>query len=323
MSQNKTQPTTEKTPTQVTQAFLQHWPLPRLDEQGDKDSRGSVLIIGGSVEMPGGVILAATAALRSGVGRLALATCHSVAVAVGVAVPEARVLGLPETPAGGIDPTGADRLVARATQAQAVLIGPGMIDEGAIGELLRRLLPQIDQSTMLILDAGALTAGALEPQLLKARDGRVIFTPHAGEMAYVLGMDKAAVIADPQAISLRCARDFGAVSVLKGPTTWIASAAAELYAYHEGTVGLATSGSGDTLAGVIAGLAPRAASPSQAAAWGVYLHGEAGNHLSHRLGSLGFLPRELPHEIPRILAAVEHGTIDRGDDRHLNLQEVH
>ena len=188
---------------------------------------------------------------------------------------------------------------------------------------MRRLLPQLDQTPVLILDAGALTAGALKPQLLRARDGTVILTPHAGEMAYVLGIDKAAVRADPQAVSLRCAGAFGAVSVLKGPTTWIASAAAELYAYHEGTLGLATSGSGDTLAGVIAGLAPRAASPSQAAAWGVYLHGEAGNRLSHRLGFLGFLPRELPPEIPRILAAVEHGTIDRDDDRHLNLQEVH
>jgi len=97
--------------------------------------------------------------------------------------------------------------------------------------------------------------------------------------------------------------------VLKGPTTWIASAAAELYAYHEGTLGLATSGSGDTLAGVIAGLAPRAVSPSQAAAWGVYLHGEAGNRLTQRLGFLGFLPRELPREIPPILAAIEQGTL--------------
>ena len=128
-------------------------------------------------------------------------------------------------------------------------------------------------------------------------------------MAYLLGIDKAAVMADPQAVSLRCAGDLGVVSVLKGPTTWIASAGAELYAYHEGTLGLATSGSGDTLAGVIAGVAPRAASPSQAAAWGVYLHGKAGNRLAHRLGFLGFLPRELPHEIPQILAAVEQGSL--------------
>jgi ADP-dependent NAD(P)H-hydrate dehydratase len=184
-----------------------------------------------------------------------------------------------------------------------------MVDEAAIRELLRRLVPQIDQTLVLILDAGALTAGALDPPLLKARGGQVILTPHAGEMAYLLGLDKTAVTANPQAVSLRCAEHFGVVSVLKGPTTWIASAAAELYAYHEGTLGLATSGSGDTLAGVIAGLAPRAVSPSQAAAWGVYLHGEAGNRLTQRLGFLGFLPRELPREIPLILAAIEQGTL--------------
>lgn len=315
MSQNKPQPATAKVPIEVTCVFLRRWPLPQLDEQGDKDTRGSVLIIGGSAEMPGGVILAATAALRSGVGRLAIATCQSVAVAVGVAVPEARVLGLPETPAGGVDPTGADLLVARAAQARAVLIGPGMIDETAIQDLLRRLVPRIDPTTVLILDAGALTSGALDPLLLRARGGRVILTPHAGEMAYLLGVDKAAVTADAQAVSLRCAADFGAVSVLKGPTTWIAGAEMESYAYHEGTLGLATSGSGDTLAGVIAGLAPRTASPSQAAVWGVYLHGEAGNRLRQRFGVLGFLPRELPHEIPQILAAVEEGTFTPPTDR--------
>jgi ADP-dependent NAD(P)H-hydrate dehydratase len=308
MSQSKTQQAIGKTQTEVTRVFLQHWPLPRLDEQGDKDSRGSLLLIGGSAEMPGGVILAATAALRSGVGRLVIATCQSVAVAIGVAVPEARVLGLPETSAGGIDPAESDRLAARAAQAQALVIGPGMVDEAAIRELLRRLVPQLDQSIVLILDAGALTAGALDPLLLKTRGGQVILTPHAGEMAHLLGIDKTTVTADPQAVSLRCAATFGAVSVLKGPTTWIASAAAELYAYREGPLGLATSGSGDTLAGVIAGLAPRAESPSQAAAWGVYLHGEAGNRLTQRLGFLGFLPRELPRELPPILAALERST---------------
>jgi len=305
MSQNETQRPAEKTPIEVTRGFLQHWPLQRLDDQGDKDSRGSLLIIGGSAEMPGAVMLAATAALRSGVGRLAIATIERAAIAVGVAVPEARVFGLPETPAGGIDPTTADRLVARAHRSQAVLIGPGMIDEGAIHELLQRLLPQLDSTPVLILDAGALTAGALDPPLLRARGGRVILTPHAGEMASLLGVDKAAVDAEPPATALRCAERFGGVSVLKGPTTWIASATAELYAYHEGPPGLATSGSGDTLAGVIAGVVPRAVSPSHAAVWGVYGHGEAGNRLTRQMGALGYLPRELPHEIPQILAAIE------------------
>lgn len=72
-----------------------------------------------------------------------------------------------------------------------------------------------------------------------------------------------------------------------------------------GDVGLATSGSGDTLAGIIGGLLARGAAPAEAAVWGMFLHGEAGARLARRMGRMGFLARELPHEIPQILAAFD------------------
>src|SRR5687767_3201139 len=81
--------------------LLRQWPLPMPDEQGDKEQRGSVLIVGGSREMPGAIILAAEAALRAGAGKLAIATGQSVAQLVALAIPESRVIGLRETDGGG------------------------------------------------------------------------------------------------------------------------------------------------------------------------------------------------------------------------------
>jgi NAD(P)H-hydrate repair Nnr-like enzyme with NAD(P)H-hydrate dehydratase domain len=120
-------------------------------------------------------------------------------------------------------------------------------------------------------------------------------------MATMLGVERDEVVADPRAVALRAARELGAVVALKGPTSTIAAPDGTLYEYRGGSVGLATSGSGDTLAGVVAGLAARGASPAQAAAWGVYLHGEAGNVLARTIGRVGFLARELLDEVPKLM----------------------
>jgi hydroxyethylthiazole kinase-like uncharacterized protein yjeF len=128
-----------------------------------------------------------------------------------------------------------------------------------------------------------------------------VITPHAGEMATILGMDKGEVERDPLAIARRAADELGAVVALKGPETFIASPEGEAYCYSSGNVGLATSGSGDVLAGIVGGLLARGADPLRAAAWAVYLHGEAGNALAATMGRIGFLARELADEIPPIL----------------------
>jgi ADP-dependent NAD(P)H-hydrate dehydratase len=109
------------------------------------------------------------------------------------------------------------------------------------------------------------------------------------------------VEAAPAELALGAAKQFGAVVVLKGSTSWIATPDGSLYRYDGGNVGLATSGSGDTLAGIVAGLSARGAPPLEAVAWGVYLHGSAGRALARRMGALGFLARELLAEIPPLL----------------------
>ena len=261
-----------------------------------------MLVIGGSTEIAGAVVLAATAALRAGAGKMQIGTCRSLAPHVSMAVPEARVFGLPETRAGGIAANGLERIEEQLAGAQAVLVGPGMIDEAAAARLLRNLV-RLPLPGTLVLDAGAFAFLKGAPHSLARLGGRVILTPHAGEMASMLGIEKAKIEAEPLDTVRRAVAELKAVVALKGRETLIAApASANVYCNRAGNVGLATSGSGDTLSGVVAGLAARGATPFQAAVWGVHLHARAGDELARRMGPLGFLARELLAEIPVLMA---------------------
>lgn len=291
--------------TLIDDALLRDWALPMPSDEGDKEERGRLLVIGGSRQMPGAVILAATAAMRAGAGKLAIATGESVAQLVALAIPESRVIGLPETADGGIDASAARALSSMRGRLDAVLIGPGMQDEPAICEFVRALLPMLD-GVRLVLDAAAMGVvcdadthcGA---GFLGQSGAEVLLTPHAGEMAHLSGASKEEVSADPVRMAQRMARQWQATVALKGPTTIIAAPEGETWKHEGGNVGLAASGSGDTLAGIIVGLAARGATLAQAGAWGVALHARAGDALARRSGPLGYLTRDLAAEVPMLM----------------------
>ena len=294
----------------VDTALLRGWPVPMPAVEGDKEIRGHVLVLGGSCEMPGAVILAATAALRAGAGKLTIATGQSVAQLVALAMPEARVIGLREEASDGFSLDAVACLDPLAERVDAVLIGPGMRDEPATAALVHALLPRLDAAgTQVVLDACAMGALLHPPAGWPAgRSWRferpVILTPHAGEMAHLTGIAKKDITAAPDPRALAAARDWNAVVALKGARTVIATPDGTLYQHEGGNVGLAISGSGDVLAGVIAGLAARGAPLEQAGCWGVALHARAGERLAERMGTLGYLARELSQEIPALLEQI-------------------
>jgi ADP-dependent NAD(P)H-hydrate dehydratase len=298
--QNKTR---SEEPIILTPEFLKSWPLPQPDENGDKEDRGRVLVVGGASIMPGAIILAATAALRAGAGKLQIGTGASIHQAVGVAVPEALVFPLPETKEAGIDKEAVDEIVAKANNANALLIGPGMVDARAVAKVVPEVIGRLEKDgPVVVLDAEGFGCLKDLPELFQRHKCQGVITPHAGEMASLLGIDKSAIQNDPAKIARQAAEYFQAVVVLKGATTYIAEPGGEMYCNTTGNVGLATSGSGDTLSGIVAGLAARGAPPVQAAAWAVYLHGSAGDSLAERFGPLGFLARELLAEVPGLMA---------------------
>ena len=285
---------------EVTPVLLRSMPLPALDS-GDKDMRGRVMIVGGSVEVPGAALLAGISALRAGAGKLQIATCASVAPHMALAVPEALVIALGENDSGAISPDAGSYLAGRMKRCDGVVIGPGMMDEDATAALTAQLLIELDRPG-IVLDAGAMAQLTKQAGALRNQDGRVVITPHPGEMATLLDTEKQEVERDPLRAARRAADTLGVFVVLKSSETHIVSPTGEAWVFRHGCVGLATCGSGDVLAGVIGGLLARGAAPAVAAMWGVHLHAAAGHRLEETQGPLGFLARELPAEIPRIMA---------------------
>lgn len=136
-------------------------------------------------------------------------------------------------------------------------------------------------------------------------DGRAILTPHAGEMASMLGRNKDAIKADPLAAAREAALMFQSVVVMKGVITFVVSPDGTAWRHDGGVKGLGTSGSGDVLAGAIGGILARGASPVSAAMWGVVLHAEAGSALARAGKPIGFLARELLDQLAFVLGRIE------------------
>lgn len=285
----------------IDRRLIRRWPLPELAENADKRARGDVLVVGGSRELPGSVLLAAEAALRAGAGRMKLGVVRSIALALGTAFPEARVIGLPEKRNGELARTAAASLRKELGACRSLLVGPGMRDEAAALALVRSALHS-ERDCTIVLDAAALRVLRRPAALAQNAAGRVIATPHAGEMAELWGCTRELVEQDPLELAREAARKLRVTLVLKGVRTVVATPSGDAFCNTNGNSGLATSGSGDTLSGLIAGLAARGAEPAQAAVWGVYVHSAAGDALKRKQGPLGYLARELPAEVPALLA---------------------
>ena len=281
-------------------ALLEHFPLPCHPDDGDKEERGRLLAIVGSRELPGAALLSGVAALRAGAGKLQIATSASIAVPIGVALPESRAIGLAETEDGCIAESEIGRLREWAGDAQAVLLGCGLQHGPPFDALLDRFLGS-ELRSPLILDAAALGSLAERADRVRTRPGPTILLPHAGEMARLLGCEREEVAADPFAAARTAAETYGSIALCKGEYSHIVAPDGRAFRFEGGGVGLATSGSGDVLAGIVGGLAARGADALTSVLWGVYLHGEAGRTLTRKLGRIGFLARELLDLVPVLM----------------------
>jgi ADP-dependent NAD(P)H-hydrate dehydratase len=265
--------------------LLRRWPLPS-DSDGDKFSRGTVLVIGGSPNTPGAAILAGAAALRMGAGRLQIATDAGAVTATAVAVPEALV-------SGHSDP---DELIRRVQQAACVLVGPGLIEAELAGALLEAVLAHAGADTVVVVDAIALDVIAdVDRKLIDDRRGRLVATPNRQELAGLAAAFEADETVESVAVAIGAVvTSFDDVAAPDG-RRWQSAA---------GHPSLGTSGSGDVLAGFIAGAAARCGDAAQAACWGTLAHQLAGERLGAECGHLGFLARHLLDAVVPALASI-------------------
>src|SRR4051794_14071231 len=288
-------------PVLVTPQVLRGWRLP--EPTGGKESRGSILVVGGSTETIGAVLLAAEAALRSGAGKLQVVVPSKVAPHVSISLPEALVRGVPSTEEGAIRASSAELVLDLAQRASAVLIGPGMADEEETRGLVEALLPELEGP--VALDALGLAAVTADPSCMHHLEGRAVLTPNPTELGIALHVEPDDLAEDPAGAAQELADKARAVVGLGGETSWIAAPDGRLWEDETGGAGLGGSGSGGVPAGLVARLLGRGAEPEQAAVWAAYVHGRAGERLAARVGRLGFLARELPPEVPRVLAEVD------------------
>ena len=269
--------------------------LPPRDPQASKCDHGRVVVVGGAAGMAGAPALAATASLKSGAGLVELLVPDSVAAIAAAFDPCVMTRGLPAEAEGGVAAAAEDTLVARLTAADAGVVGPGIGRTAAVRDIVRRLWR--DVSAPVVFDADALWAlSPADRGLLRDHAGPRVLTPHAGELARLLGRDPAAVTdADRPALAeaaATLAAEIDAVVVFKGAGTLVA--APHRQARNDtGNPGMATAGTGDVLAGVIAAILGQGLAPFDAARLGAWVHGLAGDAAAADLGEISMTARDL------------------------------
>jgi hydroxyethylthiazole kinase-like uncharacterized protein yjeF len=281
-------------PKPLDRTALRARPLPPVVD-GGKETKGRLLIVAGSRDVPGAALLAARAAMRAGAGKLRIATVESAAMALGVAMPEAMVVEVREAPDGGFEAKGAVQLGKLAGEVDAVVAGPGVKRNAACRKIAGRLLAS---GAALALDVAFLET--LPPS--QPRKGALpILLPNAEELAALLDCEDTEIAQDPVECGRRASKRFDAIVLVKGVTSHVVTPHGDAWTYRGGSPGLGVSGSGDVLAGILGGLLARGAEPLNALMWAVWLHGEAGAKLAKKVGPIGFLAREIADEVPHLL----------------------
>ncbi len=265
-------------------------------DDSNKGTLGSLLCICGSYGMAGAAIMAGKAALRCGIGLLKIAVPKSIYPVCATNILESVYYPLEETSNGVISSKNTDFLLEMCEKSSAVVIGCGLSVCDDAKNLVQSVITNCEKP--LVIDADALNCICNKPEILKNLKVPAIITPHPGEMARLLHSTPKTVNSNRENTAIDFAKKFGVVTVLKGAGTIIASPDGEVYINHTGNSGMATGGSGDVLSGIIGSLLAQGASPINAAAAGVFLHGTIGDLAAEKLGKISMLPTDMIDMIP-------------------------
>lgn len=265
-------------------------------DDSNKGTLGSLLCICGSYGMAGAAIMAGKAALRCGIGLLKIAVPNSIYPVCATNILESVYYPLEETSNGVISSKNTDFLLEMCEKSSAVVIGCGLSVCDDTKDLVQSVITNCEKP--LVIDADALNCICNKPEILKNLKAPAIITPHPGEMARLLHSTPKTVNSNRENTAINFAKKFGVVTVLKGAGTIIASPDGEVYINHTGNSGMATGGSGDVLSGIISSLLAQGASPINAAAAGVFLHGTIGDLAAEKLGKISMLPTDMIDMIP-------------------------
>jgi NAD(P)H-hydrate epimerase len=298
--------------------------LPARPLDAHKGTFGKAMVVAGSVNYTGAAYLAAAAAGRVGAGLVTLALPAQIHPVLATKLTEATFLLLPHS-MGVLEPAATKVLISHLEGYQAMLLGPGLSRERETVEFVHRLLGvKADSPTRrigfqahtettservtlppLVIDADALNALSEAEQWWVSLPRNSVLTPHPGEMGRLMGANATIVNEDRIAAATSRAAEWHQVIVLKGAFTVVAAPDGRTTVIPFANPILATAGTGDVLAGSIAGLLAQGLAPYEAAICGAYLHGAAGEILSEGYGRSGAMAGDLLHALPQAMDRIK------------------
>ncbi|MDO9543293.1 MAG: NAD(P)H-hydrate dehydratase [Kiritimatiellia bacterium] len=270
--------------------------FPRRNKNSHKGNYGHLLIMGGAEGYSGAMTLAALAAVRSGIGLVTVVVPERLVPFIAVNVPEAMVHGAPETESGSLDSICWEEWRKRLDEFGAILAGPGMTRHSATRRLVEMILR--DSKIPVVLDADALNVFEGEASELSARRGKLVITPHPGEMARLLGVRISHVQSNRVKAALQASTLADSTTVLKGAGTLVAEKNGKIQINMTGNPGMSAGGMGDVLAGLLGGLLAQGMKPFDAARAAVYLHGRAGDLAAAQSTEQTLIARDLITSFP-------------------------
>lgn len=284
--------------------------LPKRFPNSNKGTFGKVLIIAGSINYVGAAYLACMGASRVGAGLVTLATARGLHPILASKLTETTYIPLPEADDGII---GADAFTVIAQQLpdyRVILMGCGLGQHSDTVKSIKSILFDSSQThfTPIILDADALNALSKTPEWWHKLGENVILTPHPGEMARLTQTSLEEVQQERLVFAQNAAKEWHKIIVLKGAYTIIAAPDGRTKICPFANAVLATAGTGDVLAGMIAGLVGQNMPLFDAAACGVYLHAKAGEMLAQEMGNAGVVAGDLLTALPRLIKGIKENS---------------
>jgi len=275
--------------------------LPNRPADANKGTFGKLMVIAGSINYVGAAYLACQSAMRVGTGLVTLATPKTLQPMLAAKLVEATYVPLPESEAGIINPDASDVIKQQIAGYDALLVGCGMGQHDSVKEFVKGLLLSSKIKIPVIVDADGLNILAQIPNWWQKLNGDVVITPHPGEMARLIGIKVEDVQKDRIEFARKYATQWNVMIVLKGAHTVVVAPDGEVKLSTVANPGLASAGTGDVLAGCIAGLAAQGLNPFAAAVCGVYLHADAGEAVAEQLGDTGMIASDLLSVLPLVI----------------------
>lgn len=298
--------------------------IPPRPLNSHKGTFGTALVIAGSINYTGAALLAAGAAYRIGSGLVTVAIPRSIHSALAGNLTEATWIPLPDDD-GFITETGSDIILENIDKATSILIGPGFGLTQSSKRFIKNVISQIPRVKSvksippMVIDADGLKLLSQIPDWYNLLENKTILTPHPGEMAVISGLSIKEIQNDRINIAKKFSKQWNLIIVLKGAFTVIASPSGKTAVIPVATPALASAGTGDVLAGSIAGLLAQKVDPFKAAVIGAWIHGQAGLLAAETFGNtVSVLAGDILESIADVITLFSPGINSQHREHHIH-----